>query len=191
MANRPAKQNQKSSTVEIANVITQSLKPWRDGEREAEISAFVNRHIGLLRLCVPEHFDRKAVRRTTADARRIIETADRLQKQIRAAAPEIRIRLDLGGNWSPVFFSELERVRRECKAAVRRSLTDGRGDEVKQQCVTSAWMLIARFSQARPGGSLFREVAGQIYEALTGEADVDLKRGCEAYSRHIAKHRRR
>jgi len=165
-----------NETAAIANDIADNLRPWKKGRDRAEISDLVVLQIESFKNASDHHLNRDAVRRTRDNARDILKTIDRLDRQIKDSSPEMKLRL---GARTAV----LVPLRRECEAAIRSSLADGRKDQVKEWAVKLAGILTLKFS-AKMSGSRFRYIAGRLFESVTGEP-ADLKRNCETELRHI------
>jgi hypothetical protein len=123
--------------------IVDNLRPWKDGLTKTEIGQFVADQIRAFRSASAAHLDRHAIQRTRDSARDILKTLDRLELQINRASPEMKIRLGAGTN---VLKHRLAPFRRECEAAIRSSLTEGRKDQVKDWAAKIAWILVKKFS---------------------------------------------
>lgn len=62
----------------------------------------------------------------------------------------------------------------------------GHVDRAKAVCAEGAYDLIVKFSKRRPSGTVdgrFRTIAGLLFQALSGQQNVDLKRACDSQIR--------
>jgi hypothetical protein len=163
-------------TREIIRAIADELKPYRNRRRpfgegvamqqqwqEDEVQRWLSYHVELLREVVPQHFTRKAIKRTRADARSIIKMTKMLQGQIKNAAPELQLRW-----WPflPEWFVKLNWLTKACAEADKAS-TDTT-DRCKRLCVDEVWLLINYFSQRPATLERMGAIAGWLYEAVTG-----------------------
>ena len=82
-----------------------------------------------------------------------------------------------------LFLQRLERLRLDC--ADQKAPPSSKGperDRVKVGCATFARNLMLAFSRRRITGTAegaYRVIASLLFEVLTGEGDVDLKRACD------------
>src|SRR5262245_49686594 len=147
----PDQDTGRATIDDLAVTIADVLKPWREhgwqDERrryhQAEVSAAVLKQIKLLRAVVPEHFTREAVRKTRDDARDLVKTIKKLERQlnrIKWHSPELRIRLGL----SEPFLAELARLCDVCEEADQAA---GKEDRCKRQCIQTAGHLIYVYSE--------------------------------------------
>jgi hypothetical protein len=146
------------------NAITTALKPWACPE--AEVLAKVGELVTLLCKVVPEHFTREAIIKTREGARELNKTIDKLEKQlsrIQRHSPELRIRLPL---IIPDFLRGLGQIRKACKEAEQAATKE---DRRKRICVGTAIFLIEVYSTKAPTIMRTCEIAGWLYEAVTGE----------------------
>ena len=183
-----------ASDQDIVRLIADELKPWNSLYAESNITReIITRDIieklRLLRSCHRQHFDRKEVNRATNDARDIIALIERLKKRLAVGPSEIQMRLNMDRTRR-----ELNEIRHACELAVTETLTDRRKDQTKQWCVKIAVGLKVRFSKQRrtptekwflPTINSVVKVAGLLYEAVTGEADKDLKRICASHLKSL------
>ena len=171
------------SRDELVQEIVDLLKPWAHPYQQRDVIAGVRKQIADLEAAFPE-LSREGVIATRECARKILRivTGPGMQRQL-AASPEMRARL------SPA----LDDIKRECEAAIRGTLTEGRRNQVKEWCAKIACALVIRFSTSPPtSGSLaspFRRIAGRlckIIEPTEGDAVPDLERQCEAALKKVA-----
>ena len=198
---------------EIVQAITDSLKPWapqkrqietgeRAGEMETksktelqvEISEAVRKEIVYLQTtAVPDFYGREAIRNTRNDARDIIKSIDRIEKQLSAKtlSPELRVRLglhtsligspaDIANMPVPRLLDALKDVHDICQAADdNQPITD----QVKFWCVGIAFRLVIRFSEDDPtagsADSPYCAIAGLLYQSVTGKKHQQLRRICQ------------
>jgi hypothetical protein len=193
-------------TCEIIRDITNVLKPYRnrlDGRhwQEDEVSEWWAKQIRLLRDVVPQHFTRKAIRRTRADARSIIKTVKLLQGQIKNAAPELHLRWksdllkpsisepsDMGEDVQTALFSTASPRLSELLAELNwlsdicAEADDAKADttdQCKRQCVHTALISIGVFSQSPATIEGSGTISGWLYEAVTGIKDKDFRYLCQ------------
>jgi hypothetical protein len=134
----------KVSHEEIVRLIAEALEPWNSVYTESNITPDIIKKLQLLQSCHRQHFDRKAVNRTTNDAREIIGLIERLKKRLDVGPSEIQMRLNMDRTRR-----QLDEIRHACKLAEKETLTDGRKDQTKHWCVRIAVGLRMRFSQQR------------------------------------------
>jgi hypothetical protein len=165
-------------TRRIIRDVTDELKPYGNrlgGQQWQEdvVSTWLSEHIELLREVVPQHFTRKAIRRTRADARNIVKTAKILRGQVKNAAPELQLRW-----WPrlPEWFAQLSWLSDTCAKADKKA--DGT-DRCKRLCVDEASLLISYFSQKPATIERLGAIAGWLYEAVTGIKDKDFRYLCQ------------
>lgn len=154
--------------------------------------------IRALRLTSPEHFDRKAIRKTREDAREITRALDHLDDLLRSATMGAELRLRLGldqpgllpkhaGN-APAgrLMIALQEVRELCEHG---GANQPSADQVRIWCARIAFTLLHLFSNKEPtsgsADSPYRALAGLLYEVLTGEQGRDLKRACDDHLRSL------
>jgi hypothetical protein len=176
----------------VADIIN-ILKPWRpqlrqtdsgyliqktNTELRSEISQAVTNAITLLREASRDFFHRDAIRKVRDSARGIIKTIEDLERQLRAAPPELQLRLNLD-----ICLDQLEPLKRVREACEVADNTQPSNDPIKAWCATTVAQLILKFSERRPTSSSpnspFREITSLIYQAITVEPNADLKRACD------------
>lgn len=159
--------------------IDKHLKPHRNGYSKNERLGHIHEMIKLLNEVVPQFYAREAVRRTRNDAKAIRAAVVQLERQIKNASPEMRLRL------KPPLLASLQPLRTECDAAIKAAPPT---DKVKEWCARTALHLIVKFSDRAPASSEispYRKITGLLYQAITGEADRDFKRACDNLLRLI------
>jgi hypothetical protein len=87
------------------------------------------------------------------------------------------------------FSAELKQMRQKCAHAGDTEFgVHPNYDNAKHASAWGAHGLMAELSNAKISGSqggAFRVIAGLLYEAITGEQDVDLKRACDSVLRDL------
>jgi hypothetical protein len=87
------------------------------------------------------------------------------------------------------FSAELKEMRKKCAHAGNTEFGDHPNyDYAKHASAWGAHGLMAELSNAKISGSqggAFRVIASLLYEAITGEQDVDLKRACDSVLRDL------
>jgi len=164
---------------ELVAAVVDALKPWRGSQTET--TAAVREQITLLRAVMPEHFTRDAIRRTRDDARDLIKTINKLERQltrIKRSSPELRIRLGLSEPL-PWFFADLYWLREQCKTADKVA---GKEDRSKRLCVDTAALLIQAYSTKTLTVDRTGEIASLLFQAATGlkPSKTDFRRLCQA-----------
>jgi hypothetical protein len=165
---------------EIIGGIVRTLARVHAGPVDASaLDIEVRKHIALLEDVSPKFFARASIQATRKDAEKIGRTIITLQNQIRNATPELRLRmkLDLPNDREKELISWLDELRSLCQTGVDRT------DQVIRNCVSTAFTFMvwctAKVPTSGSARSPFREIASDLYEIITGEADCDLKRPCD------------
>jgi hypothetical protein len=148
-------------TEDLVKSIVDALKPWRDEYKNSEmkIRAAIREQIKLLASVTPDFLERDKIRKTRADARKIAATIQKLQEQIKRAAPELRLHmgLDIPGTWGPFrtvqvgphpLQRELERARENCEVAKHQP----GWDPITRVCAQIGVGLIRKYSATPPTG---------------------------------------
>lgn len=193
---------------DLVEAITKALKPWAPQRRQlasgfmeeksevevtAELSTVVRECIGRLRQTVPDYFSRDAIRKTRDEARDIDAAIDRVTELLSAKtiSPELRLRLGMDTPRTgdpaeitnmpvPRLLDALHTVRVRCQAGADNQPN---ADQVKLWCVRSALNLVLRFSECRPSAgsakSSYCVIASVLYESVTGEKELQLRRICQ------------
>jgi hypothetical protein len=182
----------------LTSEIVELLKPWRpalvpDGDiygphkhgphSSEKIHRYVHEQVTILRDEGKEHYTRESRDRTRFHAEEVLHTAIKLKKQVEDAiehSAEMRARLRVLPDGKSGLLNWLDVACKESEAAIRQA--GDRHHFFKAKCVTVALDFILRFSETRPTsyeGSNFRRIASLVYEAVSSEADCDLKRMCD------------
>jgi hypothetical protein len=77
---------------------------------------------------------------------------------------------------------QLTRMRDACQHAEEKVGVHPNVDHEKSSCAAVAMLLMRRLSAHKPTGTAegrFRSISSLLYEALTGQQEVDLKRACQ------------
>jgi hypothetical protein len=193
---------------ELVEAITNALKPWAPQLRQLangfieekseadvteELLTVVRGCIDRLRQTVPDYFSRDAIRKTRGQARDIAAAIDRVTDLLSAKtiSPELRLRLamdtPLTGDRSeiinlpvPRLLDALHTVRVRSQAGADNQPN---ADQVKLWCVRSALNLVLRFSKNNPSAGSAKSpyciIASALYESVTGEKELQLRRVCQ------------
>jgi hypothetical protein len=193
---------------DLVEAITSALRPWApqrkqlasgfiaeksEAEVTEELSAVVRGCIDLLRQTVPDYFSRDAIRKTRDEARDIATAIDRVTELLSAKtiSPELRLRLGMDTPMTgdpaeitnrpiPRLLDALHTVRVHCQAGADNQPN---ADQVKLWCVRSALNLVLGFSECRPSAGSAKTsycvIASLLYESVTGEKELQLRRICQ------------
>jgi hypothetical protein len=173
---RPIKPTTAKRTQEILKLIVDALKPWRN-DNPSDINKRVNEQVRLLQAVAQDFFSRSAVNKARDDAEKLLADIKRIERRIANVSPELRARLKLQTDAPSALRDELERLREECKCAA-----SAESELIREQCARTAWLLVQLFSQKEPASSEnnpHRNVTSLVYEAVTGQAEKDLRRACD------------
>jgi hypothetical protein len=173
-----------AALAELVQTIVDELKPWKESYSQEQIECAVAQDIDLLRDVSQGHFSRSAIRKTRDDARTLKEEIKRIERLLRDASPEMKLRLKLNPvGWQNPLLVELAAARKECDRAVVAAPAT---NEIKKWCARVAFRVVRKFSQHEPTGTdqgPFRCVTRCLYEAVTGKEGKDLKRACDDHLR--------
>jgi hypothetical protein len=159
-----------AALAELVQTIVDELKPWKESYSQEQIECAVAQDIDLLRDVSQGHFSRSAIRKTRDDARTLKEEIKRIERLLRDASPEMKLRLKLNPvGWQNPLLVELAAARKECDRAVVAAPAT---NEIKKWCARVAF---------RQGP--FRCVTRCLYYAVTGKEGKDLKRACDDHLR--------
>jgi hypothetical protein len=194
---------------EIVEEIVDSLRPWKPRVSDAAVTAAVNFYLDLL-LRVPldaKFFDRRQYR---AHAEQLDDALLQVEMLV-ASTPEVLAlalfdpvpitedRVEVPSTIDEIkreyrkraesFAGELKRLRKVCAGAI----DPGFGfhpnyDPVKYHCAWFAHCLIKEFSNRKISGTkdgAFWTIASLLYEAVSGQKNVALKRACDTVLRRI------
>ena len=192
----------------LVEAITNELKPWSPQRRQlktgfleekskaevmTEISNAVRGEIDRLRQIVPDYFSRDAIKKTRDEARNIAASIDRVAEQLSAKtlSPELRLRLGLDipltGDPSEITNMPVPRLldalRAVCDLCQAAADNQPGADQIKLWCVRVALNLVLRFSKNRPSAgsplTCYCIIASLLYESVTGEKGLPLRRICQ------------
>jgi hypothetical protein len=166
---------------ELIQSIIDALQPRRKREEapkteytEDEVGKAIGNLIELASSVTPEFLSRTAIRRTRADADKIYTTIGKLRKQIKAASPELRLRIGASDR-----LRDLAYMKEVCANAVKNQPT---ADPRRELCARLAVQLILKYSTRIPTAGkkgAVRDIAGWLFQAATGiPPGTDFERAC-------------
>jgi hypothetical protein len=195
---------------EIVEEIVDHLRPWKNHKSGAAITAAVNHELGVLRKLSPMQarlFDRaqnrthaKKLDRALSEVETLLASApgvlalllfDPLPPMTLTEDGELvqitqsieNIELEYRAR-AGSFFAELKRLREVCARAIDPGVgSHPNYEHTKHLCAWHALGLLRELSDGKITGtkdSAFRAVTGLLYEAVSGQPNVDLKRACDS-----------
>jgi hypothetical protein len=177
---------------EIVEEIVDHLRPWgksnRAGRRlsEAAVTSNVNSELDILLRSYPRHIEHSDRRRNRAYAQKldsVLAEVERLEASAPIAlASFFRERADS-------FATEVRRRRKICAHFLDPKFGHHPNyDVAKHMCAGRAFGLMEMLSDKKitsAKDSTFRAIASLLYEAVSEERGVDLKRACDDVLREI------
>jgi hypothetical protein len=200
---------------EIVEEIVDHLRPWKNHKSGAVITAAVNHELGVLRKLVPMQarlFDRAGNRTHAKKLDRALSEVETLLASAPGALafllfyPLPPMTLTEDGELVQItqsienielvyraragsFSAELKRLREVCARGVDPGFaTHPNYDQAKHSCAWLALGLMRELSDGKITGtkdSAFRAVTSLLYEAVSGQPDVDLKRACDSVLQNV------
>ena len=185
---------------EIVEAVVDNMTPWRNHESRESVTAAVNQALDSLLRLVPFEkmfFDPRPNRK---HAKKLDKAISKVEMLVMSSPGMLRGNLfdptlplrKVGNDLDPTayksleecfdaFFAELTRLRKVC--ALDYYGPHPNYDPAKHLSAEFAHSLMRKRSGQKITGTedgAFRTIAGLLYEIVTGQPDVDLKRACDA-----------
>ena len=183
---------------EIVEAVVDNTKPWRNHESRDTVTAAVNQALDALLRLVPfekKFFDPRPARKHAKKLDKAISKVETLVTSCPGmlggnlfdpTLPLEKVGLDPTPYKSleecvDAFLAELTQIRKVC--ALDYYGPHPNYDPAKHLSAEFAHRLTRKLSDQKITGTedgAFRTIAGLLYEVVTGQPDVDLKRACDA-----------
>jgi len=192
---------------EIVEEIVDNLKPWKGRKSRDVVSAEVKHTVSLVLEWVPlesKLFDRKQNR---DHAKKLDHALSKIEPLLVSApgalgallfSPPIprplklpfksieQIEHECSARFNS-FITELRRLRKICRRAIEGIGHHPNRNHAKSTCAHCAGCLTGELSERKITGTqdnAFRTITSLLYEAVSGQKDIDLKRVCDAWLRN-------
>jgi hypothetical protein len=182
---------------EIVEEVVENLRPWKNHKSRDSVTTVVNEQLSVLAKLAPllqELYNRGLNR---GHAKKLDKALGNVEKLIKSAPAMLALSLfdPLPQDPWPIqpveeivsahqvraggFFAELKRLRDVC---ARKVWTHPNYDRAKHLSARWAYGLMEELSDGRITGTAdkpLRNIAGLLYEAVSGQPNADLKRACD------------
>jgi hypothetical protein len=167
-----------TARTELIDQIVEAIKPWKECYRRKEIRDEVAKVVEVLCRELPRNFSREAIRKNRDSARNIRVAANRLERTLGKATPEIKLwlKLDVPAGWRHPLLIELSTVKEQCNRAEAAQPTS---NEIAKWCARRAFHIVYKFSKNEPSGTAegpYCVATRLLYEAVVPAEENETKR---------------